>query len=96
MGIHSVGRVILRVHRVLQVELGVLQHPLNHILHINRRGHVWRRHDVECSQTGISRLRHPLYYDVTPQPLLIQGIITLHIPQNNQLNNKTKAAKKCR
>lgn len=75
----SVDRIILRVQRVLQMELGVLQHPLNHILYVNNLGHAWRCHDVECSQTGISRLCHPLHDEVTPQTLLILGIIILQI-----------------
>lgn len=79
MGIHSEGGVILRVQSVLQMELGVLQHPLDHILYINSLGHVWRCHDVECSQTGVSGLGHPLHDKVTPQPLLLHGIIILQM-----------------
>lgn len=54
MRVHSVDRVILRVESVLQVKLGVLQHPLNHVLDVHRLGHAGRRHDVEGRQTGVS------------------------------------------
>lgn len=77
VGIHSVDWVILRVQRVLQMELGVLQHPLNHIFYINSLWHVRRRHYVECSQTSIGRLGHSLHDEVAPQPLLIHGVIAL-------------------
>lgn len=77
MGIRSVGRVVLRVQGVLQVELGVLQHPLDHVLYVDSFGHVWRCHDVERGQAGIGRLGHALDDEFTPQPLLLHGIITL-------------------
>lgn len=78
--IHSVGRVVLRIQRVLQMELCELQHPLDHILHINGLGHVWGGHDVKGGQTGISRLGHPLHDEVPPQTLFVHGIIPLKIP----------------
>lgn len=77
MRIQSVGRVVLRVQRVQKVELGELQHPLDHILDVHSFGHVWRGHDVERSQTGVSRLGHPLHDEVAPQPLFVHGIILL-------------------
>lgn len=62
------------------MELGVLQHPLNHILYVYSLGHTWRCHYVECSQTGISRFSHPFHDKVAPQPLFVHRIITLQIP----------------
>lgn len=79
MGIRSVGRVVLRVQGVLQVELGVLQHPLNHVLYVDSFRHVWRCHDVERGQAGIGRLGHALDDEFTPQPLLLHRIITLQM-----------------
>lgn len=79
MAIRPVRTVILRVQSVLQVELGELQHPLNHILYINSLWHVWGRHYVERSQTGICRLDHPLHDEIPPQTLLIHGVIILEM-----------------
>lgn len=77
MGIRSVGRVVLRVQGVLQVELGVLQHPLDHVLYVDGFGHVRRRHDVERGQAGVGGLGHALDDEFAPQPLLLHGIIAL-------------------
>lgn len=79
VAVHSVGRVILRVQRVLQMKLGELQHSLDHILDINCFWHVWRRHYVECSQTGIGRFSHTLHYEITPQTLLVHRFIILQM-----------------
>lgn len=77
MRIHSVGRVVLWIQSVLQVELGILQHPLDHIFDVNSFGHVWRCHDIERNLTGVSRLCHPFDDEVAPQPLLLHRIVTL-------------------
>lgn len=100
MVIRSVGRVVLRVQGVLEVELGVLQHPLDHVLYVDGFGHVWRRHDVERGQAGIGRLGHALDDEFTPQPLLLHRIITLQtsgtrlkdikVLQSNPIKEKKK------
>lgn len=54
MRVHPIDRVILGVEGVLQVELGVLENPLDHVLHVYGLGHVGGRHDVEGRQTGVS------------------------------------------
>lgn len=77
VGIGSVGRVVLRVQRALQVELDVLQHPLDHVLDVDGFGHVCRRHDVERRQAGVGRLGHALHDELTPQTLLVHGVVAL-------------------
>lgn len=77
MGIDSVGWVVLRVQRVLQVELDVLQHPLDHVLDVDSFGHVRRRHDVKRRQTGIGRLGHALHDELAPETLLVHGVVPL-------------------
>lgn len=77
MRIHSVGGVVLWIQSVLQVELGVLQHPLDHVLDVNSFGHVSRCHDVERHLAGVSGLCHPFDDEVAPQPLLLYRIVPL-------------------
>lgn len=81
MRIHSVGGVVLWVNSVLQVELGVLQHPLDHVFDVNSFGHVRRCHDVERHLAGVGGLRHPFDDEVAPQPLLLHRIVTLATPK---------------
>lgn len=77
MRVHSVGGVILWIQSVLQVELGVLQHPLDHVLDVNGFGHVWRCHDIERDLTGVGGLCHSFDDEIAPQPLLLYRIVTL-------------------
>lgn len=88
--IHPVGGVVLGVKRVLQVELGVLQHPLDHVLDVNGFGHVWRRHDVERNLTGVGGLGHALDDEVAPQPLLLHRIVTLATSKTTAENRTAK------
>lgn len=90
MWIHPVGGVVLGVKSVLQVELGVLQHPLDHVFDVNSFGHVWRRHDVERDLTGVGGLRHALDDEVAPQPLLLDRIVALATPETTAENMTAK------
>lgn len=80
VGINSVGRVVLRVQRVLQVEFDVLQHPLDHIFDVDSFWHVRSCHDVQRRQAGISRLGHTLHDKLAPKTLLIHGVVALQHP----------------
>lgn len=91
MGIDSVCRVVLRVQRVLQVELDVLQNPLDHVLDVDSFGHVRRRHDVKRRQAGIGRLGHALHDELAPQTLLVHGVVAL---QNNSRGMRREQRKR--
>lgn len=75
--VHPVDGVVLWVERVLQMELGVLQHPLYDVLNVDGLRHVRRRHDVEGRETGVGRLGHSLHDEVSPQSLLILCVMVL-------------------
>lgn len=48
------------------MELGKLQHPLDHILDVDGLRHARRGHDVQSRQAGVGRFGHPLHDEVTP------------------------------
>lgn len=95
MRVHSVGRVVLWIQGVLQVELGVLQHPLDHVLDVNSFGHVWRCHDVERDLTGVSGLCHSFDDEIAPQPLLLHRIVALAMSKTTggNVDGQEKAGK---
>lgn len=77
MWVNPVDRVILWIQRVLQMELGVLKHPLYDILYVDSLWHVCRGHDVKSCQTGVCWLCDSLHYQVSPEFLLILSIVVL-------------------
>lgn len=93
MRVHSVGGVVLWIQSVLQVELGVLQHPLDHVLDVNGFGHVWRCHDIERDLTGVGGLCHSFDDEIAPQPLLLYRIVTLAMSKKQQVGMWTDRKK---
>ena len=76
-GLPPVGAVVVGVDGGLQVEAGVLQHPLDDLLQVHRLGHLRRRHHVERRQAGVGRVGHALDEVIEGPPVSVRSVVGL-------------------